>query len=750
MVNFLKSLIPISILGMYYACSPVSDAETINEMPKIIFDTDFGGDADDLGALVMLHNLHNRGECELLAIMSWSTEEYVIPAMDAVNHWYGNPHIPMGIRSHESHHTDWNYTKPLADALPHKLRNQDVLMAVDLYREILANHNDKSITIVTVGPLANIKDLLMSKPDQHSSLNGKELIEKKVEKFVIMGGHFPSGEWEWNFNGDMPGVTRYVLENLTIPIVFSGFELGVQVGTGPRFHELDPGHPLYIGYMHFSEHASWMKDRYVPGKITANASYDQTAVLYAVRGGEGIYWDKVENGLCVADDEGGNKWVESNKSTHHAYLVLKKSPEEMADIIYSLKLEDARYKPRIIVTTDGETDDKASFLRFLLYTTDFDIEALIYTNSKWHLQGNGAEWMHEMVNAYARIYPNLKVHNPAYPEPEWLKSKMYEGQMEKVGREAVGEGMDTQGSDKIVEVLLDKDPRPIWLQAWGGLNNIAQALYRIKTSYPQSKDKAFAKAQIYAIAEQDDLKEWMHKEAPEVNYILNQHQFWRVIAYQHDRKNPYKDHEIYTDDWTARYVKDVNSFGAIYDRNQLEEGDTPAFLHFINTGLRSHLHPGWGGWGGRFSKTGPGNLWVDAEDDGDDTKPLWRFIIPIQEDFAARMQWSNTPDFDKANHAPLVRLGHPENLSVLAGQTLQLDASPTWDPNGDELIYHWWVYTDAGTFAGEIDIQQADQPIANLQIPDDTRATSIHVICEVKDKASFPITQYRRIILEVE
>jgi hypothetical protein len=50
---------------------------------KIIFDTDHGGDADDLGALVMLHNLHNRGECELLAVMSWSTEQYVIPAMDA-------------------------------------------------------------------------------------------------------------------------------------------------------------------------------------------------------------------------------------------------------------------------------------------------------------------------------------------------------------------------------------------------------------------------------------------------------------------------------------------------------------------------------------------------------------------------------------------------------------------------------------------------------------------------------------------
>ena len=29
-----------------------------------------------------------------------------------------------------------------------------------------------------------------------------------------MGGQFPAGENEWNFNGDMPGVTKFVVENL--------------------------------------------------------------------------------------------------------------------------------------------------------------------------------------------------------------------------------------------------------------------------------------------------------------------------------------------------------------------------------------------------------------------------------------------------------------------------------------------------------------------------------------------------------
>jgi hypothetical protein len=126
------------------------------------------------------------------------------------------------------------------------LTNADVPLAVDLYRKILSEHDDNSITIVTVGPL-EYKDLLMSGPDKYSRLSGKELVEKKVEKFVIMGGQFPSGKNEWNFNGNMPGVTRYVLENLAVPVVFSGFEIGMAIHTGPRFHELDPGHPSLPG-----------------------------------------------------------------------------------------------------------------------------------------------------------------------------------------------------------------------------------------------------------------------------------------------------------------------------------------------------------------------------------------------------------------------------------------------------------------------------------------------------------------------
>jgi len=303
---------------------------------KIIFDTDFGGDADDLGALVMLHNFMDRGECELLAVMSWSLEESVIPAMDAVNRYYGHPEIPLAVRKGIPHSDSTNYARPIAERFPHVQSFESVPDATELYRKILAENEDSSVLIVTVGPLMNIQNLLNSGADKYSPLNGKELIEKKVKEFVIMGGKFPEGSWEWNFNGNMPGVTRTVLDQLTVALTFSGFELGVQIKSGEVFNQIDPNTPLYVGFKYFSEHAFWMKARY-KGKILDNSTFDQTAVLYAVRQGVGSYWDRIEGGYCLADDRGGNKWIEK-KASNHSYLKLIMDPEEMAILIESIML----------------------------------------------------------------------------------------------------------------------------------------------------------------------------------------------------------------------------------------------------------------------------------------------------------------------------------------------------------------------------------------------------------------------------
>lgn len=314
---------------------------SINAQVQLIFDTDIGADADDLGALAMLNNLQNNNECEILAVMSWSTEEYAVPAIDAINTYYGNPNIPIGVRKDSIKYIEWNYNYPIAKKFEHNSTYETATDAVTLYRSILSKSTDSSIVIVTVGPLKNIENLLNSGADSISPLTGTQLVHEKVKEFVIMGGKFPEGKNEWNFNGDMKGVTKNVLETIKSPITFSGFEVGWGIQTGKNLNEIDKNTPMYVGYRHFSEHAPWMKERYTEGEISDNASYDQTAVYYAVRSGIDSLWKRESNGVCVAEENGDNKWISGEKS-NHSYLVLIKEYKEVAPVIEDIMLMDMR------------------------------------------------------------------------------------------------------------------------------------------------------------------------------------------------------------------------------------------------------------------------------------------------------------------------------------------------------------------------------------------------------------------------
>ncbi len=326
----------MKLLKIIFTVFLLSTVLKISAQPQIIFDTDIGGDADDLGALAMLHNYIDHGHCSLLAIMVWSTDEFAVPAVDAINRFYRHPDIPIGVRKDGTYKSETSYNTVIAENFQFKLTYNDVPDAVELYRRILSKAADSSITIVTVGPLKNIERLIKSQADNYSVLSGNELISKKVKKFVMMGGQFPKGENEWNFNGDMPGVTKFVLDNLKVPVVFSGFELGVKIKTGATFNNIDPETPLYKGFLFFSEHAPWIKKDF-KGKILNNSTFDQTAVLYAVNSGEGVLWEKVTGGFCQADEKGGNKWVKKPGS-NHAYLKLIETPELMTALIEAIML----------------------------------------------------------------------------------------------------------------------------------------------------------------------------------------------------------------------------------------------------------------------------------------------------------------------------------------------------------------------------------------------------------------------------
>jgi hypothetical protein len=139
-----------------------------------------------------------------------------------------------------------------------------------------------------------------------------------------------------------------------------------------------------------------------------------------------------------------------------------------AAIFAAASLPGASLKPRVIVTSDAEIDDQCSLVRFLLYANEWDIEGIITSSSQYRWQGHkwpGDDWFAPYLEAYARVHPNLVKHDLAYPTAGYLRSRTVLGN-------ATAEGdmeAPSPGSDLIVKALLDRsDPRPIWLQAWGG------------------------------------------------------------------------------------------------------------------------------------------------------------------------------------------------------------------------------------------------------------------------------------------
>src|SRR5579859_2952909 len=93
-------------------------------------------------------------------------------------------------------------------------------------------------------------------------------------------------------------------------------------------------------------------------------------------------------------------------------------------------VDDFAGKPRIVIISDigNEPDDQMSFVRLLLYSNEFDIEAMIASTSTWQKTKTHAETMHQLIAAYGEVRANLRLHAKGWPEAEALKDRVYAGQ----------------------------------------------------------------------------------------------------------------------------------------------------------------------------------------------------------------------------------------------------------------------------------------------------------------------------------
>jgi hypothetical protein len=393
-------------------------------------------------------------------------------------------------------------------------------------------------------------------------------------------------------------------------------------------------------------------------------------------------------------------------------------------------------KPRLLVLTDiaNEPDDQMSLVRLLVYSNRVDIEGLVASTSTWMKQAVRPDVIRTVLDAYAKVQPNLLQHEPGFPTADALRALVTTGQP-GYGMAATGADKTSPGAELIVRAVDRDDPRPLWITAWGGANTLAQALLHVRAARtPAQVERFVAKLRVYAISDQDDAGPWIRREFPTLHYIATpstqdgaQYYFatWTGISGdQFYRNAPGADFTTFTDAWVNANIRGKGPLGEHYPHPCcIHEGDTPSFLGLIDGGLASAMSPTFGGWGGRYvwrrfygetrpSWTQGGDSYPGQDNSRDavvagdgktyvsDQATIWRWREAFQHDFAARMSWTIEP-YARANHNPAVtvngRAGDvPLQLAARVGVPIVLDATGTRDSDGNALTYSWFFYPEAG------------------------------------------------------
>lgn len=355
----------------FFAALVASAAVWAAEPVKVIFDTDMICDFDDVGALACLHALADAGECEILATVSSTRGNASVGAIQVINAYYGrgdlpvgapkeigvlgawagskekvDPKSPLGERRKGGDGGHYKYRKLIRD-YPQYVTYPDADDAPDangVYRKLLAAAEDKSVVICTVGFLTNMRRLLETGPDEHSPLDGKALVAKKVKRWVAMACNYPDGT-EYNSKLDAES-SRIALEQWPTEITFSDFQYGYDVYAGraaadkpgPRnpvkdvFLEQLPAHEEVV-----ADRAKWRKACYGTG---GRSAWDETAVLAAVRGTD-KYFNVHRGTYRMVGTKGENEWIPDPEG-RHLRITEKTHKDEVGEILDELMCRDPK------------------------------------------------------------------------------------------------------------------------------------------------------------------------------------------------------------------------------------------------------------------------------------------------------------------------------------------------------------------------------------------------------------------------
>lgn len=441
-------------------------------------------------------------------------------------------------------------------------------------------------------------------------------------------------------------------------------------------------------------------------------------------------------------------------------------------------------KPRLVVLTDIapadlEPDDQESLIRLLAHADLYEIEAIVATTG-WNVGNYPVAWMDTIFNtlgAYEKDLPNLmkrseqtsflpigqenqKQYIGYWPSIDYLRSRVMLGSS-KTGPKVLGENNRSKGSDMIIQLADEADDRPIWISVWGGGNTLAQAIWQVKQTRPDKEFKEFLhKLRVYTVTDQDLSYHDRGK------YELSSHMWMRQLCgkelfFMWDESAWQTQNAIGSSSWNeyAQHIQGHGNLGARYPKNKYGvEGDTPSYLQSLPNGLHNPSNVNEIGWAGYY-------VWDNTLDRQtqcytNTTPEIKRisqkyehyFYPAIFANFAARMDWAKE---GKGNRNPIAVVNGKQGLDAIqlkakAGQTVALDATRSYDPDGDALGYKWWVMPESGSYPGDVAVADASKPQASLTLPADAAGHTIHVICEITDNGEHTLTAYRRVIINVK
>ena len=283
---------------------------------SVIWDTDFSGDADDLGAGAVLHSIAELFGTEILGMIYTANCFRGPSVLDALNLWrqQGKEAVniqPMGFTGNDLGEcggtVPGDYVNPIfqdPNTYPRHIRVGNLPTGATKYRQLLSNADDNSVTIVITGWPTSFANLLTSSGDGIDSRNGVTLVKDKVKVVYQMGGrdadtNNPQTE---NNVSVRPGDTQTMINKCPVPLVFNPFEIGINTTTPTTGNSRPSDHIVAFGYSGTNQ-------------LGGKASFDQATMIQALLGSLGFFSIKrgevsldSNNKLIFTQDSEGDDW----------------------------------------------------------------------------------------------------------------------------------------------------------------------------------------------------------------------------------------------------------------------------------------------------------------------------------------------------------------------------------------------------------------------------------------------------------